>query len=128
MTNYARQLEAATAAAHAGAGVGGRTGNTFKVGAALYKGKRLITAGCNTLKTHTALARLSPYPHIHAETAVILRHGIDNCAGLNLFVSRVRKDGTTAMAKPCEVCQQWIGLAKFKNVFFTTDNGGVDRL
>ena len=128
VNRYSRQLDAATAAALAGPGVGGRTGTNFRVGAAIYDGPRLITAKSNSYKTHPKLARLTKYPYLHAEQSAILSAGLDNCHGKNLFVSRVRRDNSLALAKPCPVCMELIGMAGFKNVFYTNEFGGVDTL
>lgn len=125
---YQRQLDAATAAALAGAGVGGRTGTNFRVGAAIYDGPRLITAKSNSYKTSPRLLRYTKYPYMHAEQACIFHLGLDQCQGKTIFVARVKRDNTLALAKPCPVCEEMIAMAGFKRVFYTNEFGGVEQL
>ena len=121
MCRITRGIDAATSAAFTSMGVGGRCKN-FKVGAALYNGSVLMSAKANSYKTHPKLLPFTNYPHLHAEQAVILSVGFNQCHGTTLFVSRVLKDGNIAMAKPCEVCQELIRYAGVRRVFYTTEN------
>lgn len=121
-TKYDRKIEAAIAAAHCSAGVGGKNGN-FRIGAALYDGKRLIVAKCNSYKTTPRALRWYKYPHLHAEFAVILHAGLDNCQGLTLTVARIKRDGSLGNAKPCQECQDLINHVGIKEIIYTTDSG-----
>jgi tRNA(Arg) A34 adenosine deaminase TadA len=114
------------AVALSGNGVGGRTGNNFKLGAVLFDSRgRVVSAKVNSLKTHPLLTRFTKYPFLHAEQAAILSQGLDNCRGLNLMVLRLRKDNSIGGAKPCEVCSNMIKLAGIRTVYYSCDNGDI---
>ena len=122
MRNLSRAMEAARAVALASDGVGKR--HSFRVGAVLCDSRgHIVRAKANSYRTHPVLARYSPFPHQHAETACILAHGMDNCCGCSLVVVRVLKNGDCALAKPCAVCHAMIQDASIANVWYSTDNG-----
>lgn len=106
-----------------GPGVGGRDGNTFRLGAVLVNGPIGVVSRYNSYKTHPVLAKFTPYPYLHAEQAVILFQGLDNCEGLSLFTLRITRQDEIALARPCKICQELIKLAKIANVYYTTGNG-----
>lgn len=122
MARISRMLEAAKAVALSGPGVGGRNGTNFRIGAVLFSGNHVISAKHNELKTHPKLARYSPWPFLHAESSCILHAGFDASHGVDLAVSRVKRDGSVALAKPCTVCQAVIRQAGIRRVFYTTDD------
>lgn len=111
--------------------------------AGLYRGTRLIKHACNLIKTHPYLARFTDFPFLHAESHVILRHGLDNCAGLDMLVIRKRKDSLSqsstgddeapvssglTMSKPCDTCRALIKLAKIRHVYYSDWNGDIKEL
>lgn len=57
----------------------------------------------------------------HAEARLVRK--LDR--GSKVFVVRVRKDGTLAMAKPCSKCQP---LLKNYDVWYSNDNGEMEKL
>jgi len=103
--------------------VGGRDGTTFRLGAVLVSGPVGIISRYNSYKTHPALAKYTLYPYLHAEQAVILFHGLDNCEGLSLFTLRITRNNEIALAKPCKVCQELMELAKIDGIYYTTRTG-----
>ena len=90
----------------------------------LRKGKPVLTKR-NSLKTHPFLAKFAKFPFQHAETATILSYGLDNCVGLDLYVTRYRRDGKVSMAKPCKTCQKIIELVGIRNVYYTDWSGNI---
>lgn len=84
-------------------GVGGNS-SSYRLGAVLFKNRKLLKTGRNSFKTHPLLKEYSPYAHRHAETDAIIRYGLDNCIGLSILVVRIKKDGSLGLAKPCNVC------------------------
>ena len=100
----------------------------FRVGAILFHRKRILQAKHNSYKTHPALAKFYKYPHMHAEAACILAHGLDNCKGLDLLVVRVGKKNNMTMAKPCDPCSELIKYVGINKVFYSDWDGHVDCL
>lgn len=64
-----------------------------------------------------------PEPNAHAEVRVLKKADI----GCTLYVARVLRDGTWAMAKPCNKCQTRIRNRGVKRVYYTIgpDEWGV---
>jgi deoxycytidylate deaminase len=113
-------VEEARNAAMQSKGVGGAKG--YRLGATLVKNSQVVSVGYNQYKTHPALAPYSLYPYLHAESHAILRHGTDNCNGLHLYVARIRRDGSFAMAKPCRPCRDLIMDVGIRKVYYTRDD------
>ena len=122
-----RMRDAAYAVALSGQGVGPRY--AFRHGAVLFdRSGKILSAKSNSLKTHPKLARFTDYPYLHAESACIIGHGMDNCDGLSLLVLRVLKNDQVSLSKPCIICQRVIEVAGLESVYYTDVNGMVKRL
>lgn len=97
----------------------------FKLGAAIFSKKRLISIGANNAKTHP-LSRFYGRPvTIHAEMQAIIRakNIVDSLEGMILVVARVKRNGELGLARPCLGCQNIIRLHNIKEVWYTTENG-----
>lgn len=122
-----RMRDAAYAVALSGQGVGPRY--AFRHGAVLFdRSGKILSAKSNSLKTHPKLAKFTDYPYLHAESACIIGHGMDNCDGLSLLVLRVLKNDQVSLSKPCVICQRVIEDSGLKSVYYTDVNGMVKRL
>lgn len=102
---------------------GGTRNRKGLLGAVITNGNRIIAAKPNSYKTHTKLLKYSEFPFLHAEASTILHAGISNLSGNDLFVLRIKRDNSIAMAKPCEMCQELIKQARLRRVYFTNENG-----
>lgn len=122
-----RMRDAAYAVALSGQGVGPRY--AFRHGAVLFdRSGKILSAKSNSLKTHPKLVKFTDYPYLHAESACIIGHGMDNCDGLSLLVLRVLKNDQVSLSKPCVICQRVIEDAGLNSVYYTDVNGMVKRL
>jgi tRNA(Arg) A34 adenosine deaminase TadA len=115
-------------AALSSGGVGGRGGSRFRLGAVICDGSTPLAAGFNSYKTHPFLSTRTPYPHIHAESACLIKLGLDNSEGKNLFVVRIKADGSLGLAKPCDVCTTLIKEANIKNCYYSASNAEMSCL
>lgn len=116
--SHYRPFLAAYNAALSSEGVGGSNRN-FRLGAAIsYKG-RVLVARPNCFKTHSKLIKFYKWPFLHAEAYSILSLGMDNCRNKSLYVVRIKRDNSIAMAKPCLECQDLIDHVGISNVYFT---------
>lgn len=93
------------------------------------KSGKVISKGINQRKTHPLqikhAGRINPEAcFLHAEIAALVK-----CRGVphTMFVARVLKDGTPALAKPCPICQAAIEEAGIKEVVYTLDANQVER-
>lgn len=84
----------------------------FKLGAAVAKGKKVLTKAHNVMKTHPEFGS-GDFFNLHAEGHAIykaVRHGID-LVGTTIYVYRKNNN----LAKPCPCCMNLIhkyGIAK----------------
>jgi len=99
-------------------------GLPFHLAAILWRGRRPIKICVNTDKTHPSAYRIyengDEASHMHAEMNAIRFAK----PGDMLEVMRFKKDGSIAMAKPCEHCQKLINNKEiFKKIRFTNHIG-----
>ena len=111
---------AAYAIAMTGNGVGTKR-KLFRLGAVLVHKNIIISVGMNSYKTHPLMAPRTEWPFLHAEQHAIVRAGVDNCEGLDLYVARVLKNNELALSKPCSVCAKLIRNVGIKNVYYSTN-------
>lgn len=116
---HARHFYAAYTAALCSPGVGNAS---FRHGAVLADKKVVVAAGFNSYKTHPNLSEHTDFPHLHAEQSAMFRRGLENCTGLDLYVIRVRRDGSIGYSKPCDVCCHFINEAGISNVYYSAEN------
>ena len=110
---------AAHAIAMSGNGVGTR--GKFRLGAVLVHRNIIVSIGMNSYKTHPLMAERTEWPFLHAEQHAIIRAGVDNCEGLDLYIARVLKNNDLALSKPCKVCIELIKDVGIKNIYYSTN-------
>jgi len=101
----------------------------YKLGAVVFKGNRIISSSENKLRHSSKLPDefRTWYGSLHAEQAALINAKTD-VKGYSLLVVRLGLDQEYRMAKPCEMCE---GFAKFKhirNVYYTTNDGTIERM
>jgi tRNA(Arg) A34 adenosine deaminase TadA len=104
----------------------------YRMGAVLVKGKTVIGAGCNR-NDHPKLRRwrsrhLFPHTGLHAEMAALWGCDWKALPGTRLYVVRVKRDGSLAMAKPCKVCEELIGWAGIRKVYYSNLTGKIEMM
>ncbi len=100
----------------------------FKLAAAVYdKSGALIGSATNNMsKSHPwqeRLARAVGHPDkifLHAEVAALLKSkgGDPNV----LYVARIKKDGTTGLSKPCDICMEAMRLSGVEEYYYTIND------
>ena len=85
----------------------------------------LISSATNSYtKTHPLMVHYGQQtgnpnrPYLHAELAALLKCGTRR--PFSIFVERIRKDGSTALAKPCPICERAIKAWGVQRVAYTT--------
>ncbi len=85
----------------------------------------IISSGINVRKTHPLQARHARFINpdacfLHAEVSALVK-----CREVphTLYVARILKNGDTALAKPCEICELAIKEAGVKHVVYTVGSG-----
>jgi tRNA(Arg) A34 adenosine deaminase TadA len=97
-----------------------------KMAAVIARRKKIISVGLNTHKTDPLQLRYSRHPLSvckHAEISAIKNaikadRNVD-LRGTTIFIARVMKDGTTAIAKPCEGCQKALTAYGINRAYWT---------
>jgi len=117
-----KYIQAARVAALASPGAGGKNG--YRLGAIIVntKTKTIEAAKFNCLKSHPKLCKHFKYPYLHAEAHAILSLGLFSCLNKIMYVVRVKRDGSYAMAKPCKSCQNLIKEVGIKDVYYSTSS------
>jgi deoxycytidylate deaminase len=79
-----------------------------------------VACGFNTVKTHPKLAmRLNAT--IHAEVSALATCNKLNIKGATCFVYRETKNGTPALARPCDDCWRALRARGVKWVYYSTN-------
>lgn len=102
-----------------------------RVGAVITKGGRIFSTGFNELRYYRKLPTKKPWDNsLHAEGKAVmrlLRTGRQtDLINASIYISRVKKDGTPGLAKPCKFCEELIRAVGIRKVFYTTDEGSVE--
>ena len=113
-------LAHARTAAMSTEGVHASRGSRFRHGAVLVD-KHVVCAGVNSYKTHPLLRYKTQWPHLHAEQHALFKYGLDNCAGLDLYVCRILANNNMALSKPCNVCTGFIIEAGIRTVYYSVN-------
>lgn len=94
--------------------------------AVLYKRNRIIATGINSWKSHPLMGRYSDIDgkhYLHAEIDCIKNalKLVDKkeIKGAEIFVARVLKNGETAIAKPCKICQKALSDFGITGIYWT---------
>ena len=91
-----------------------------QVGAIIVRKGTVVGRGCNQ-KRHVGKVK-TEYPNsLHAEVAAIMNTSRRLLAKSTMYVYRVKKDGTPAMAKPCTYCAALLRYVGIKKVVYTNE-------
>lgn len=96
----------------------------YQHGAIICKKKTIIASGHNKIKTHPQCRQA--YKFLHAEEDALIRAG-ESAKGADIYIVRIRSDGF-GLSRPCNICTVALQEAGIRNVYYTTDNGGMEKL
>lgn len=98
----------------------------------------IIALGRNRQKSHPFQVRYFKYQrhedaiYLHAEIEAICNAlkilSTEQMKSASLYICRVKRDGTWAIAKPCAGCTQAITQFDIKDVYFTREHREYDKL
>lgn len=92
-----------------------------KVGCVIAKGNKVLSWGYNRDKTHSKSPHAWAY--IHAEFDAIRKLNPEDLVGTTIYIYREKKNGSLALAKPCDSCHSLIKDIGIKEVCYTTEDG-----
>ena len=105
-----------------------------KLAAGIYYRKNLVALGVNSAKTHPMQAKYSVIPgaYVHAEMAAIInalkKISVEELKKSTLYVTRIKKDYSVGLSKPCAACQAAIFSFGIKTVFYTENDQTISQL
>lgn len=102
--------------------------SSFKqpLGAVVVKGGRVVGIGHNGIRFSSRNTSTRHKQSLHAEVAALLDAG-SNAKRSILFVSRLTKDGKTAMARPCPFCMSFMKELRVKKVVYTAGPSTIEE-
>ena len=97
-----------------------KSNHDFRLGAVIYKGKKIINAGFNhTHKTHPISKH--PYSTIHAEVDAIIGVRRHDMNGASIYVHRLLKNNKPGLAKPCRHCESLLNDIGIKKIYWSNN-------
>lgn len=96
-----------------------------RVGSVLFKGKRILSIGFNSTKTHPLSQ--TRYKSSHAEFSTLIGNHKLDLVDSHILVTRLTPGGQYLMAKPCPECFKFIKAAGISRIYFTNENGDIER-
>lgn len=97
-----------------------------KMAAIIAKRREILGVGLNSRKSHPLQKLFSKSEvkiSLHAEIAAIIDalkdYDEDELKGANIFVARVLKNGSRAVAKPCPICERAIKAYGIQGIYWT---------
>lgn len=88
----------------------------YKLGAVVVTNGKPIAVGHNQTKTNPC----AKWVGLHAEEQAIKACGKANLSGSSIYVYRQKKNGSLAIARPCEHCMQILKDSGVKWIYYTT--------
>jgi cytidine deaminase len=101
------------------------TYQTFRHGAVLESGGRIIAFGCNMYKSCNPYSSMSTQAEtVPLKRAITMAVRNRRNAKFNIYVARVNKQNEPKLSKPCPKCLQALQQSGIINtIHFTTDSG-----
>lgn len=108
----------------------------LQVGAIIVYKNKVIASGFNTNKTNPIHRTFSFITNnheaifSHAETNVVykvIRKKYDkkDFEEMDIYIYRELESGVLGLAKPCSICEACIKTFRFRNVYYTSENGYI---
>ncbi len=98
----------------------------FRVGAVIFKGKRIISSAYNSTRSNQVPYQFKGWLEaLHAECHAIIK-AKKNLKGYSIIVVRLNKKNELTMAKPCNFCQDFIDYVGIKEIYWSNYNGELE--
>lgn len=102
------------------------THSRYRMGAAIFNGKKLLSLGWNQPKTHPESDSFFNWQHAELNSLIgMSRRDLSNAT---MFVARMNKSGKLRISKPCESCQRIIRAAGIRTVWFINRDGEREKM
>lgn len=99
-----------------------------KLGAVVFKGKRILSTGWNQIRS-SSLKHKNYENSLHAEQSALLGLEWKKLKGCSMLVVKIsRAEERLGNACPCEMCRKLMDYIGIKNVFYTNEEGEIVKL
>lgn len=102
------------------------TFDRHRLGAVVVRGHRILSTGFNGIRYSKQIGKST----LHAEESAIIKllqsRRQHLLVGADIYVSRVRPNGSIGLAKPCNRCMDLIKSVGISRIFYTTNEQGVE--
>jgi len=91
---------------------------------------KILSIGCNSLKTHPKLFKYGYHKNagIHAELSALIKSGSISHSNNKLITFRFDKSGELNNGKPCSFCQRALKDVGIKEVWYSCEEGSINKL
>lgn len=114
---------------HIAAKQAAKSHHQFRVGAVIVRHGTVISVGFNRVGHRS---RLREFPSIHAEEAAIMtvlrQRRSNQLVNATIYITRILKNNTQALAKPCPKCMNLIQAVGIKDIIFSVDGQSIKRI
>jgi deoxycytidylate deaminase len=104
----------------------------FHMGAVITKGGCILSSASNQINRGCSTIRDKKWKNtLHAEAHAIhklLKVDMGALVGASMYITRINKQGSVMLAKPCPFCLSLIQAVGIKAVYYTTNDGGAKCL
>ena len=98
----------------------------YKVGACIFKNKRIISRACNSVRSNPIHPKYQNYLNsYHAEQRVVVGLEWKSLKGCNIIIIRINNNNELRNAKPCKKCIELIKHLKLFKIYYSTNNGEI---
>ena len=94
----------------------------YRLCAVLVKGGSILSIGFNDTSINSFVRHYATAPHtnLHAEVDAILQaRRKSDLNGCKIYVARVRRDNSVALARPCNMCQNVLARYGIRTAIYT---------
>jgi deoxycytidylate deaminase len=102
----------------------------YKIGATIYKGKRIYSSGHNAIRSNRIHSKYKNFAQAyHAEQAAFINYkgNWNNLSGANILIIRINQSGNINLAKPCQMCYHLIQFVGIKWIYYSNHHGEIVR-
>lgn len=98
----------------------------YRLACIIFNGKFPISLGINKVSTHPKAK--TKWRKQHAEFNSLINANPDDIKGCVAYVARIGRKSDLRMAKPCCICEDELRNQGIKSVYYTNQNGGIEKL
>lgn len=101
-----------------------------RIGAVIFNKKVIISSGrnyaCRSVKhLHPRFTRWQGSVHAEVDAIIKARRDLRNCS---ILVVRINNKGEFRLAYSCDFCMEYLKFTQFRNLYFSTNEGTIERL